>query len=218
LIADRSMRRLCDLAFIMVAREMLLKWINGFDDWSQTTDNWLLMRGSDKWFWWCLDFDRRDRDTHIHFSHTFEQSNSFHSIINLDQTWLTITGDDFKDIAPQECQELQWIVICQIYKGTLNIILQRKIDQMCKPCEWINENLTKWLLRYVVFGCARMTKCSISNTNKNVLQMMPREIIFTFHRRAGETWWTKQSRSDHLVLWQGTCRCFAVRITPPSSK
>jgi hypothetical protein len=90
------------------------------------------------------------------------------------------------------------MAIRKIYKVTMNIILQRKSYRMCKPCIWINENLTGCLQRFVVLGYERIIKDLISNTNNNVLQIIFSEHNCDFHRRTGETWRTRVTCPDQL--------------------
>jgi hypothetical protein len=74
----------------------------------------------------------------------------------------------------------------------------------------IDKNLTGCLQRYVVLQYERMIKYLILNTNNIVLQIIPSEHNFDFHRRRGEICPTNPTCLDrpacrHLVAWI-TCR------------
>jgi hypothetical protein len=65
----------------------------------------------------------------------------------------------------------------------MNVMVMGMKNRLSKPRTSTDKNITGWLQRYVVLQYERMIQYLILNTNNIVLQMIPSEHDFDFHRR-----------------------------------
>jgi hypothetical protein len=86
----------------------------------------------------------------------------------------------------------------RLYKVTVNVMAMGMKNQLLKPDEWIHEDLTGCLQRYVVLQYERMIKYLILNTNNVAFQTILREhnFDFDFHCRSREIFRTRPTCPD----------------------
>jgi hypothetical protein len=70
----------------------------------------------------------------------------------------------------------------------MNVMVMGMTNWLSKPRGPTNKNLAGCLQRYVILGYERMRKYLILNTNNVILQIIPSQPHFDFHRRPGETY------------------------------